>query len=89
MATNKTVLTKHARDMAQWPIYLTISNLSHKIWRLQVRSERIIIGLIPIHKSDQFNVKIEIYYQTIGVITKSKYNKRHSLAKFPGLRFKN
>ena len=31
LATDKTVLTEHAGDMAQWPVYLTIDNLSHEI----------------------------------------------------------
>ena len=47
------------------------------------------VGLISIHKGDSFDVKMEIYYQTMGVITKGKCNNRHSLDKFPGLRFEN
>ena len=31
LVTDKTVLTKHVRDMTQWPVYLTIGNLSHEI----------------------------------------------------------
>ena len=30
------------------------------------------VGLIPIHKRDSLKVKMEIYYQTMGVITKCK-----------------
>ena len=31
LATDKTVLTKYAKNIAQQPVYLTISNLSHEI----------------------------------------------------------
>lgn len=47
------------------------------------------IGLILIHKDDLFDVKIEIYYQTIRLITKNKCNKKCLSDKFPGLRFEN
>ena len=89
LATNKTVLIEHAGDMAQWPVYLTIGNLSHEIWRSRVRPGGMMVGLIPIHKGDSFDVKMEIYHQTMGVITKGKCNNRHSSDKFPGLRFEN
>lgn len=48
-----------------------------------------IVGLIPIYKGDLFHVKMKIYYQIIGVITKNKCNKRYSSDKFPGLPFEN
>lgn len=57
--------------MVQWLIYLTIDNLSYKIWKSQVRLEGIIVGLIHMHKKDLFDMKIEIYYQTVGVIMKN------------------
>ena len=38
------------------------------------------VGLISIHKKDFFKVKIEIYHQTMGVITKCK-SKCHVLHK--------
>lgn len=38
--------------------------------------------LIIIYKKDSFDIKIEIYYQTIKIITKDKYNKRQLLNKF-------
>ena len=71
LATYKTVLTKSARDMVQWPIYLTICNLRHEIRKSQIRLGGIIIGLIPIYKRDSLKVKIKIYYQTIRVIIKN------------------
>ena len=37
-----------------------------------MRPEGMMVGLISIHKEDSFKVKIEIYYQTMGVITKCK-----------------
>ena len=89
LATNKTVFTERARDMAQWPVYLTIGNLSHEIRRSPVRPEGMMVDLIPIYKEDSFDVKMEIYHQTIEIITKSKCNNRHSSDKFPGLRFEN
>lgn len=70
MATDKTVLIKYVEDMAQWPIYLTISNLNHEIWNSQIRLGGMMIGLIPIHKKDFLRVKIEIYYQTMRMIIK-------------------
>lgn len=48
--------------MAQWPVYLIIGNLSHKIQRSQIKSRIIMIGLISIYKKDFFEIKIEIYY---------------------------
>ena len=80
LATDKTVLMEHAGDMAQWPVYLTIGNLSHEIRRSRIRPGGMIVGLIPIHKRDFFEVKMEIYHQTMGVIT--KYNSKcHVLRK--------
>lgn len=58
---DKTVLRKHVKDMAQWLIYLTIDNLSHESQRSQVRPEGMMVGFIVIHKSDLFDVKMEIY----------------------------
>lgn len=60
LAIDEIVLTKHMRNKAQWLIYLTICNLSHKIWKSRSKSRGIIVGLIPIHKRDFFKVKIEI-----------------------------
>ena len=89
LATDKTVLTEHARDMAQWPVYMTIGNLSHEIQRSRVRPGGMIVGLIPIHKRKSFDVKIEMYHPTMGVITKNTYNNRHLLDKILGLPFEN
>ena len=89
LATDKTVLTEHAGDIAQWPVYLTIGNLSHEIRRSRVKPGGMMVGLIPIYKGDSFDVKMEIYQQTMGIITKGKCNNRHSSDKFPGLRFEN
>lgn len=89
MATNKTILTKHAKNMAQLSVYLIIGNLSYEIRRLQVKLKGMIIGFISIYKKDLFDVKIKIYHQTIGVITKIKYSNRRLLDKFPDVRFKN
>ena len=75
--------------MAQWPIYLTIGNLSHEIRRSRVKPEGIMDGFIAIHKRDLFDVKMEIYHRTMGVITKDKCNNRHSSDKFPSLHFEN
>lgn len=71
------MLTKDEEEIRQCPVYLTISNLSHEIWRLWVRPEGIMVVLITIYKGDSFDVQIEIYHQNIRVITKDKCNKRH------------
>ena len=60
-------------NMAQWPVYLTIGNLSYEIKRSQSRFWGMMVDLIPIHKRDSLKVKIEIYYQTIGMITKDMF----------------
>ncbi len=73
LVIDKTVLTKHVGDMAQWPVYLTIGNLSHEIKRSRSRSRGMMVGLIPIHKRDSLEVKMEIYHQTIGMITKGMF----------------
>ncbi len=70
LATDKTVFTGHSGDMAQWPVYLTIDNLSHEIRSSRSRPGGMMVGLIPIHKGDSLEVKIEIYHQTMGMITK-------------------
>lgn len=67
---NTLVLNKYLGDMVQWQVYLIISNLSYKIWRLWIRLRGIIIELIPIYKGDFHEVKIQIYHQIMGVITK-------------------
>ncbi len=73
LATDKIVLTKHVGDMAQWPVYLTISNLNHEIRRSRSRPREIMVGLIPIHKGDSLEIEIEIYHQTMGIIIKSMF----------------
>lgn len=47
------------------------------------------VNFILIYKKILFNIKIEIYYKTMEVITKNKYNDRHFLDKFPSLQFWN
>lgn len=74
--TDKTVLMKYTGDMGQWSIYLTMSNLSHKIRSSQVRPGDMIVGLISIQKSDPPSIKMEIYYQTLRVITQDTCNYR-------------
>ncbi len=66
------MLTEHEGDMAQWPVYLIIGNLSHEIQRSQTRPGGMMVGLILVDKGDFLEVKIEIYNQTMGVITKCK-----------------
>ena len=56
LATHKTILIKHAA------VYLTIGNLSYKIWRSWSKLEEIIVGLNLIHKRDSLEIKMEIYY---------------------------
>ncbi len=70
LATDKIVFIKHVRDMAQWPVYLIIGNLSHQIRSSRSRARGMIVGLIPIHKRDSLEVKIEIHHQTMVMITK-------------------
>ena len=72
LATDITLLTKHAKDMVQLPGYLTIVNLSHEIRRSRIRLRGMIVGLISIHKADSFEVKMEIYHQIMGIILKYK-----------------
>lgn len=73
MTTDKTYLIEHARHMAQWPVYLTIGNLSHEVRRLQLRLRGMMIGPITIYKKDFLEVKIEIYHQTMEVIIKGMF----------------
>ncbi len=73
LATDKIVFIEYARDMVQWPIYLIIGNLSHEIRRSRSRPGGMMVGLIPIHKGDLLQVKIEIYHQTMGMITKGMF----------------
>ena len=80
LAIDKIVLIKHLEDIAQWPIYLTIGNLSYEIQRSPIRPGGMIVGLISIYKRNFFKIKIEIYYQTIKIITKYK-SKYHILYK--------
>lgn len=68
---------------------MTIGNLSYEIRRLQVNPEKVMVSIIPIHKRDLFDIKIEIFYKTIRVNTKDKYNKKHLSDKFSGLWFEN
>lgn len=53
---------KYTKNIAQWPIYLTLDNLSYKIWRLKIKSKEIIISFISIYKNDLISIKIKIYY---------------------------
>lgn len=80
---------KHAKDMAQQLVYLIIGNLSYEIWKSCIKPREIIVSFIFIYKKNLINTKIEIYYQTMKVITKNKYNNKHLLDNFPSLYFKN
>ena len=70
LAIDKIVLTEYIKNITKWSVYITISNLSYEIKRLWSRSEKMIVGLIPIDKRDFLEVKIEIYHQTIRIIIK-------------------
>ncbi len=72
-ATHKKVFTKHMGDMVQLFVSLTIGNLSHEIRRSWSRPGKMIVSLIPIIKKDYLEIKIEIYHQTIGMITKDMF----------------
>ena len=72
LGIDKTVLTKYIENMVQWPVNLTIGNLSYEIRRSQIRPRGLMVGLIFIHKKDFFEVKIKIYHQTMGIIIKCK-----------------
>lgn len=74
LATNKTIFTKYAKIIMQWPVYLIIVNFGYKIQRLRIKPRRMIVGLIFIHERNSLKVKIKIYYQTMGVIIKYKSN---------------
>ena len=84
LALDKIVLIEYVRDIAQWPVYLTIGNLSHEIQRSRIRPGEIMIGLILIHKRNSLEIKIKIYYRTMRVITKCK-SKYHVLYKLISL----
>ncbi len=73
LAIDKIVLTEHVRDMAQWPVYLTIGNLSHEIRRSRLKTGGMVVSLISIHKGDSLEVIMEIYHQTMGMIIKSMF----------------
>lgn len=70
-------------------MYLIICNLSHEIWRLWVKLGGMIIGLGLIYKKELFDVKMEIYCQTMGKIIENKCSNKCLLDKFPGLCFGN
>ena len=73
LAIDKTALTKNEGEIAQWPIYLIISNLNHEIQRLYIKLRGIMIGLISIYRGDCLEIKIEIYHQIIKVIIKAMF----------------
>lgn len=58
------------KAMAQWSIYLIIGNLNHEIRRLWKTSKRMMVSLISIYIKDFFEIIMEIYYQTMKIITK-------------------
>ena len=70
------MLMEHIENIAQWHVYLIIDNLSQEIRKSRVRPRGMMVALIPIPKSDSHGVKIEIYHQTMRVITKSTCNYR-------------
>lgn len=74
LAIDKTILIKHVKNITPWPISLAISTLSHKISRSWIKPDEMMVCLIFIHEKNFHKVKIEIYYLTIGVITKCSSN---------------
>lgn len=65
-------LSTIASNLALWPVYLTIRNLNYKTKRQRKRSNRLLLRLIPIHKKDNIDIKLEIYHICLRVMTKCK-----------------
>ena len=65
LATNKTVLTQHYKNLTAWSIYVTIENLNQKIQQKKTQSANVLLKLISIIKKNSNNLKIEIYYSAL------------------------
>lgn len=72
LASDKTQLSTIADNLALWPVYLTIGNLNHETRKQHKRPNGLLLGLIPIHKGDDVDIKLEIYHTCLGVMTKRK-----------------
>lgn len=71
---NKIQLSTIVNNWAPWLIYFTISNLNHKTkWQYR-RASKFLLSLIPIHKRDNEDVKLDIYYIYLRIMIKYKQN---------------
>lgn len=72
IANDKMQLSIFVDNFALWLIYFTIGNLNFKTRKQRKRSSRLLLDLIPIHKWDNVDLKLDIYHICLEVMTKYK-----------------
>ncbi len=72
LGTDKTVLTQHHGDVAVWPIYLTIGNLTQETRRSQTSLGTLLLRFISIVKEIDRETKFNIYHTAMAKILQRK-----------------
>lgn len=70
VSTDKTVLTRMHSDKMAYPMYLTIGNLDGETRRSQTRPGTLLIGFLPVVKSENTHSRANVYHRCLEIIFK-------------------
>lgn len=74
LCSNKTKLSSTTGNLVSWLIYFIISNLNYKKIKQCKKPSKLLLDLILIHKENNIDVKLDIYYICLRIITKQEEN---------------
>lgn len=69
LSSDKIQLSTIVFNRAFCPIYFTISNLNYKTRKKYKKSSKFLLGLISIYKKNNIDIKLDIYYISLRIIT--------------------
>lgn len=70
--SDKIQLSTITGNLALRLVYFTIGNLIHKTRKQREKLIGLLLGLIPIHKRDNMDMKLDIYYIFLRFLIKHK-----------------
>lgn len=72
ISVDKTQLSMHQGDVAAWPVYLTIGNLSATVRRRRLTPGTILVGFVPIVIGAKGQTKRDVYHYSMQRILQRK-----------------
>jgi hypothetical protein len=73
LAVDKTQLSLLSGDVAAWPVYITIGNLSREARRRKTTPGTLLAGFIPTTRLDSPIMKSHVYHYCMGKLLSRKY----------------